>query len=168
MDGLAIFRCGYGCNVLGGLRYDHHTIAFNNPVVTSGFVASAPTDQADVNTENWIPLIGTQYREQQLFGKPRIQGGRIPGLGGECDSEDFSAPTFVFKGSSNYRRGYFMELFMEYSKKFGPGQLGLFGRWNVFHAESTLTVDRVAGGESWLHRIMIFHSIALRGPWAAV
>ena len=85
VDGLAIFRCGYGCNILAGLRYDHHTIAFNDPVLTSGFVNSAITDQADVNTENWIPLIGTQYREQQLFGKPRIQGGRIPGLGGQCE-----------------------------------------------------------------------------------
>ena len=39
-----------------------------------------------------------------------------------------------------------MELFMEYSKQFGPGQLGLFGRWNVLHAESTLPVNEAFGG----------------------
>ena len=85
MEGLAILRCGYGCNILAGLRYDHHTIAFNSPLVTSGFVVSAITDQADVNTENWIPLIGTQYEKQLLSGKFGFQGGWVPGLGGECE-----------------------------------------------------------------------------------
>ena len=147
VDGLAIFRCGYGCNIIGGLRYDHDTVAFNNPVVTSGAVASAITDQADLNTENWIPLIGTQYENNSYLGSLIFRAVGFPAVGGNVRwSEDFAAPTFVFKGSGNYRRGYFTELFMEYSKKFGPGQLGLFGRWNVFHAESTLTVNRVAGG----------------------
>jgi hypothetical protein len=147
VDGLAIFRCGYGCNIIGGVRYDHDTVAFNNPVVTSGAVASAITDQADLNTENWIPLIGTQYENNSYLGSLIFRAVGFPAVGGNVRwSEDFAAPTFVFKGSGNYRRGYFTELFMEYSKKFGPGQLGLFGRWNVFHAESTLTVNRVAGG----------------------
>ena len=102
VDGLAIFRCGYGCNIIGGLRY---------------------------------------------LGSLIFRAVGFPAVGGNVRwSEDFAAPTFVFKGSGNYRRGYFTELFMEYSKKFGPGQVGLFGRWNVFHAESTLTVNRVAGG----------------------
>ena len=147
VDGLAIFRCGYGCNIIGGIRYDHDTVAFNNPVVTSGAVASAITDQADVNTENWIPLIGTQYENNSYLGSLIFRAVGFPAVGGNVRwSEDFAAPTFVFKGSGNYRRGYFMELFMEYSKKLGLGQVGLFGRWNVFHAESTLTVNRVFGG----------------------
>jgi hypothetical protein len=147
VDGLAIFRCGYGCNILAGLRYDHHTIAFSNPVVTSGGVASLITDQADVNTENWIPLIGTQYENNSYLGSLVFRAVGFPALGGNVRySEGFASPTFIFQGKGNYRRGYFTELFMEYTKKFGPGQLGLFGRWNVFHAESTLTLNRVFGG----------------------
>jgi hypothetical protein len=147
VEGLAILRCGYGCNILAGLRYDHHTIAFNSPLVTSGAVVSAITDQADLNTENWIPLIGTQYENNSYLGNLVFRAVGFPALGGNVRwSEGFAFPTFLFLGSSNYRRGYFAELFMEYSKKFGPGQLGLFGRWNVLHAESTLPVNLALGG----------------------
>ncbi len=147
VDGFAILKCGNGFNILGGLRYDHYTVAFNNPVVTSGAVVSAITDEADVNAENWIPLLGAQYEQNGYLGSLVFRAVGFPALWGKVRySEAFAGPAFIFQGSGNYRRGYFLELFTEYAWKFGPGQLGLFGRWNLFHAESTLTLNRVAGG----------------------
>jgi hypothetical protein len=145
LEALAIFRCGYGCNILGGFRYDHYDITLNNPVNPVG-VGSLTTDVADLNVRNFIPLIGTQYENHSYLGSLLFRAVGFPVLGGDVQYQEPFAGATALRGSGHYRRGYFAELFMEYTKKFGPGQLGLFARWNEFHAQSTLNVNALAGG----------------------
>ncbi len=145
IEGLAILRCCYGFNILGGFRYDHYDITLKNPVnPTIGL--SLPTDQADLNVRNYIPLIGTQYENRSYLGTILFRAVGFPALGGDVKYLEPFAGLQAIQGTGNYRRGYFFELFMEYTKKFAPGQLGLFARWNEFHAQSTLSVNALAGG----------------------
>jgi hypothetical protein len=145
LEALAILRCGYGFNILGGFRYDHYDITLNNPVNPVG-VGSLTTDVADLNVRNFIPLIGTQYENHCYLGSLLFRAVGFPALGGDVQYQEPFAGATALRGTGNYRRGYFAELFMEYSKKFGAGQLGLFARWNEFHAQSTLSVNSHAGG----------------------
>jgi hypothetical protein len=145
IEGLAILRCGYGCNILAGFRYDHYDISLKNPVNPIG-VASLATDQADLSVRSYIPLIGTQYENQSYLGSILIRAVGFPALGGDLNYQEPFAGATALRGTGNYRRGYFFELFMEYTKKFGPGQLGLFARWNDLHALSTASVSSLFGG----------------------
>ena len=145
VEGLAILRCGYGCNIIGGFRYDHYDASFKNPVNPVG-VGSAPTDQADLDVRNYIPLIGTQYEHDSYLGSLLVRAVGFPALGGDVKYLEPFAGNTAIQATGSYRRGYFFELFMEYTKKFGPGQLGLFARWNDLHAQSTLSASAFGGG----------------------
>jgi len=145
LEALGIFRCCYGFNIIGGFRYDHYDFTLRNPINPVG-VTSLTTDEADLSIRNYIPLIGTQYENHSYLGSILFRAVGFPALGGDVQYEEPFAGATALKGTGNYRRGYFMELFMEYTKTFGPGQLGLFARWNEFHAQSTLSVNALAGG----------------------
>ncbi len=138
IEGLAILRCCYGFNILGGFRYDHYDITLENPVNRN--VPSLPTDRADLNVRNYIPLIGTQYEHDSYLGSLLFRAVGFPALGGDVQYQEPLQGVVALHGTGNYRRGYFFELFMEYTKKFGLGQMGLFARWNELHAQSTLSV----------------------------
>jgi hypothetical protein len=144
LEALAILRCGCGFNILGGFRYDHYDITLSNP--RNSTVVSLPTDQADLNVRNYIPLIGTQYENHSYLGSLVFRAVGFPALGGDVKYLEPFGGAQALSGTGNYRRGYFAELFMEYSKKFGPSQLGLFARWNELHAQSTVSVTNLTGG----------------------
>jgi hypothetical protein len=145
IEGLAILRCGYGCNIIAGFRYDHYDISLKNPVNSLG-ILSLPTDQADFNVRNYIPLIGTQYEYNSQMGSLLFRAVGFPALGGDLNYQEPFGGLIALRATGHYRRGYFFELFMEYTKKFGPSQLGLFARWNELHAQSTASVSSLAGG----------------------
>jgi len=49
---------------------------------------------------------------------------------------------FVRSGMhGNWGNGYFLELFAEYSTRFGSSEIGIFGRWNGLEDRSTVNVD---------------------------
>jgi hypothetical protein len=144
LEALAILRCGYGCNIIGGFRYDHYDISLKNPVSVG--VLSLPTDHADLNVRNYIPLVGTQYEYNSQMGSLLFRAVGFPALGGDLNYQEPFAGAVALRATGHYRRGYFFELFMECSKKFGTGQLGLFARWNELHAQSTASVNTLGGG----------------------
>lgn len=144
LEALGILRCGYGFNIVGGFRYDHYDFTLRNPV--NPFVPSLTTDETDLSIRNYIPLIGTQYENHSYLGSLVFRAVGFPVLGGDVQYQEPFGGVFALRGTGNYRRGYFAELFMEYTKKFGPSQLGLFARWNDFHAQSTLNVNALVGG----------------------
>ncbi len=145
LEALAILRCGYGFNILGGFRYDHYDITLSNPINPVG-VASLATDQADLYVRNYIPLIGTQYEYYSSLGSLVFRAVGFPALGGDVKYLEPFAGGTALQGTGNYRRGYFFEAFMEYTKKFGPGQLGVFARWNDLHALSTVSFTSLPVG----------------------
>ena len=144
-EGLALLRLGYGFNILGGFRYDHYDASFKNPANPVS-VTSLPTDQADLDFRSYIPLIGAQYEHDSYLGSLLFRAVGFPALGGDVKYLEPFIGVGAFQATGSYRRGYFFELFMEYTKKFGPSQVGLFGRWNELHALSTASVNQLQGG----------------------
>ena len=115
-------------------------------ITTMSTAACSELGLADLNVINYIPLIVTQYENHSYLGSIVFRAVGFPALGGEVNYLEPFGGVIALEATGHYRRGYFMELFMEYTKKFGPGQLGLFARWNEFHAQSTLNGNLINGG----------------------
>ena len=142
IDGLATFSPGAGFSFLAGVRYDKYTTEFRDPFAAFN-VNSLPSDTADVITHNVIPLVGAQAgydcpQSRLLF---RVVG--FPTLLGSVKYRQNFAGTGAIEASGNYKKGYFLELFSQYVRKFGPGEVGIFARWSGTHGEVDLDVDSV-------------------------
>jgi hypothetical protein len=136
VDGLVAFGTG-GLNVLAGLRYDYYTIRFKNPFDVAG-ILSLPTDTADATSEGWIPLFGLQYAQSSSTGNLVFRAVGVPTLLGNIRYKQTFGGTDRGDVRGNYSSGYFLEFFAEYSKTFGPGSVGVFGRWNTTQGNSNV------------------------------
>jgi hypothetical protein len=147
VDAVAALGGGCGCSGLSalvGLRYDYYNTQFthSNPFFT--FPLGAVGDGATVNSQGWIPLIGTQvaYASSTTNLVVRVVG--FPYLAGNAKYTEtiggLGAASAQFSGT--YNNGYFMEVFSEYSRTVGVGGIGVFGRWNMTHGnmDSDLSV----------------------------
>jgi hypothetical protein len=130
--------CG-GITLLAGLRYDSYQSKFKNPADVN--VLSLPSDQSDVTSEGWIPLIGTQYAVQGEAQSLVVRAVGIPTLVGTVKYKETIAGFERANLSGNYNGGGFLEFFAEYTRNFCGGSLGLFGRWNTTEGKANPNVD---------------------------
>ncbi|AFM23008.1 TonB-dependent receptor [Desulfomonile tiedjei] len=127
VDGL--FAFGKQLSLLAGLRFDRYSNKFKNPSNAIA-VVSNPNDTADVNSDGWIPLVGTQYVYADTTTNLTVRAVGFPVLLGNFKYREAVGGANALEGSGNWRGGYFLEIFGEYSKRLGPGTIGVFGRWN--------------------------------------
>jgi len=135
VDGLLAFGGPNGLNLLAGLRYDYYTVRFKDPYNVAG-VVSLPTDTADATSKGWIPLFGAQYTQSSSMGNLVVRAVGVPTLLGSIKYNQTFSGFLRAEGTGNYSNGYFLEFFAEYSKNFGPGSVGVFGRWNSTQGNS--------------------------------
>ena len=140
VDGLASFSPFSGFSLLAGVRYDKFTTEFRDPFAAFS-VLSLPGDTADVITENWIPLVGGQVgytcsQSRLLF---RVVG--FPTLLGSVKYRQTFGGANSLEASGNYKNGYYLELFTQYVRRFGPGEIGAFARWSGTRGEVDLDLD---------------------------
>jgi hypothetical protein len=129
VDGLLAFGSPSGLNLLAGLRYDYYTVRFKDPFNVAG-VLNAFTDTADATSEGWIPLFGAQYAQSSSAGSLVVRAVGVPTLIGNLKYNQTFGAFARAETKGNYNNGWFLEFFAEYSKSFGPGSVGVFGRWN--------------------------------------
>jgi hypothetical protein len=140
-------------SVVGGLRYDYNTTSFSNPFNVWGFNPSnAP--EADFTFDTFIPFLGVQTGFSNSNGNLAVRVIGFPALFGTVKYQEtnlaFAGPNFArIEGSGNYRNGYFLEVFAEYSRRMmGSGQIGVFGRWNAMHGESVFDLEGALPGSA--------------------
>ena len=141
VDGVCSFGSPSGLSLLAGLRYDYFTTRFKNPVETLAIVGSRDGDTADVTSEGWIPLFGTQCAYTGAWGSLLARVVGVPTLLGNVKYQQTLFSGDRVKARGNWTNGYFLEFFSEYSKKLGPGTLGLFGRWNLAQGKSNVSLE---------------------------
>lgn len=151
VDGLLAFGCAGGLNALAGLRYDYYTVRFKNPF-NATFVTSLPSDTADATSEGWIPLFGLQYAQSSSMGSLVVRAVGVPTLLGTVKyNQTVGGTPARVEARGNYNNGYFLEIFAEYSKSFGPGSVGVFGRWNGTkgYANADFAIPPLAGTDTF-------------------
>lgn len=147
VDGLLALSCKGGAGaLLVGLRYDYYTARFSDPETTFTGVGSLPTDEADVISEGWIPLLGVQYALNNATTNLVARFVGIPTLAGNVKYNETLAGTSRLGSKANWNGGYFMEMFLEYDRKIGSmGGVGVFCRWNSAGGRADLDTTLVPG-----------------------
>ena len=138
VDGLAAFSPGYagGFALLAGLRYDYFYSKYDSPYNNFGF-PSSPLDEATIRSQAWIPLIGAQYAYNGPLSSLSMRFVGFPTLGGNFrGNENVGAGVSPGEGRGNYQGGYFLEFFGEASRNISGANIGVFVRWNDFHAHA--------------------------------
>jgi hypothetical protein len=138
VDGL--FAVGKQLSLLAGFRFDRYSNKFKNPSNAIG-VGTNPNDTADVNSDGWIPLVGTQYAYSDATTNLTVRAVGFPVLLGTVKYRESFGGATALEGKGNWTRGYFLEIFGEYAKKFGPGNIGVFGRFNATEGKSSANFD---------------------------
>lgn len=155
-----IFAIGSPCGgfaLLAGLRYDYYTARFENPY-NFGNAVFGLTDEADVTSEGWIPLLGTQYALSSSMGSLVVRAVGVPTLVGTARyKQTIGGIGERVEAKGNWNGRGFLEVFTEYSKSFGPGAVGVFGRWNIAqgNADLDLNIAPLPGSQTYklaLHR----------------
>jgi len=128
IDALLSYRCTEGLTALAGFRYDYYTSHFrqlNVPVADTG----------DVIINNYIPLVGLQWSYLSANTNLVFRTVGFPVIFGNFKLiELFNGDPFEARG--NFKNGYFVEAFTEYSRTLGSAGVGVFARWNLAHTES--------------------------------
>ena len=141
VDGL--FAWGNPCSgfkILAGLRYDHYTARFKNPVNVVG-MGSSSTDTADASSDGWIPLVGVQYAASSTAQSLIFRVVGIPTLLGNVWYKQTANGIDRVDVKGDYKGGYFLEVFTEYTKRFCGGSVGVFGRWNAAKGDSNVNFE---------------------------
>ena len=157
VDGLFAFGpCCGPATLLVGLRYDYFTTRFQDPPFAQIAPPPAPPvvisgnfgDEADVTSQAWIPLIGVQVAYEGANSKLAVRAVGFPTTLGSVKYSETILVTNRVEATGTYNNGSFLEVFAEYSRKFGGADVGVFGRWNNLHGNSDLSVDLLPAGGS--------------------
>jgi hypothetical protein len=153
VDGALTLLCG-PTEFLAGFRYDRFSTNFKDPADFVG-ILGLPSDRADLTVNSYIPFVGVQLRQGSPFGSNltfRIIG--FPWFVNDMKYHDsIGAFNVIVQDRIQLKRGavtnYFIEAFAEYGRTiFRDGNIGLFGRWNLFHETTTrVAIDDVFDGE---------------------
>jgi len=161
VDGLFALGSKCGLSLLAGVRYDYYTVQFNDPNVLD-FPLGAATDEADVVSQGWIPLVGTQYALNNATTNLVFRVVGIPTLVGYLKYNETINGANRLEASGNYKSGYFVEAFAEYGRKLnGAAYLGIFGRYQATHGQVDASVDLLPGNTSDTYKIGVN-----RNAWA--
>jgi len=146
VDGLLAFSCGGGGALLAGLRYDSYTVKYTDPTTVGTALPSLVTDEADVISNGWIPLLGVQYSLNNSTTNLVARFVGIPTLAGDVKYNETFGGGLRFDSKANWNGGYFMEFFTEYERKFGGAAgIGVFGRWNCAAGHASLDGTLLSG-----------------------
>ncbi|MGB6064216.1 MAG: hypothetical protein WBG50_05385 [Desulfomonilaceae bacterium] len=159
VDGAFLIN-GPGCvSLILGLRYDYFNTEFSNtgtfftsPAgVAAPFTLGLPTDQATAESQGWIPLIGTQVAYTSPTTNLTVRAVGFPTLLGNVKYRETIGALGSAEFTGTYNNGYFLEVFTDYTRKFGAGGVGVFARWNMTHGNcnSDLNLPVVAGNNSF-------------------
>ena len=155
VDGIFAFGpCCGPATLLVGLRYDYFTTRFQDPPFAQIAPPPAPPqtapigDEADVTSQAWIPLIGVQVAYEGASSKLAVRAVGFPTTLGSVKYSETILVTNRVEATGTYNNGSFLEVFAEYSRKFGGADVGVFGRWNNLHGNSDLSVDLLPAGVS--------------------
>lgn len=132
-----------GFTVLGGVRYDFFDIRSQDPTLPTIFWPGLSTDTADLTLKTWFPLGGVQYASKDGESGFLIQVLATPVLLGRVNAKETVGgfgPARI-EASGNYRSGGLIEVFTEFTKKFGDAEGGLFARYTWVNAKSDVAVD---------------------------
>ncbi len=135
---------GYGRGqVLAGFRFDRFATNFQDPESFSG-ITGLPSDRSDVTMNGYIPFVGYQLQQDS----PHVSRLKIRVIGFPWFSADMKYHDtvggigVVLQDRIELRKvasgKYFVEAFAEYERNIvRNGTVGLFARWNAFHAASS-------------------------------
>jgi hypothetical protein len=162
-DGVFAFgpTCG-PASLLVGLRYDYFTTGFTGPP----FDPTSPTPpgggtttvEADVITQAVIPLVGVQASYGGSESKLMMRAMGFPTVFGSVKYNETILVANRLEATGNYKSGYFLEAFAEYSRKFGGAEVAGFCRYNLFQGNSDLNVDLLPAGGSQTFRLGFLRS----------
>jgi hypothetical protein len=153
VDGALTLSCG-PTELLAGFRYDRFSTNFKDPADFAG-ILGLPSDRGDLTVNSYIPFVGVEFSQGSSFGSHltfRIIG--FPWFVNDMKYHDsIGAFSVVVQDRIQLKRGaatnYFIEAFAEYDRNiFRDGNIGLFGRWNLYHETTTrVAIDDVFDGE---------------------
>jgi len=146
VDGALVIGRWSGLSAIVGLRYDYYSTQFKDPAIFNTFALSGITDEATATSEGWIPLFGTQVAYTTPTTSLTVRAVGVPVLLGTVKYRETIGglgPLGSAEFSGTYKSGYFLEVFAEYTRVFGPGGMGIFGRWNTTHgtSDADLSID---------------------------
>ncbi len=139
LDAAATYSMPLAFKALAGFRYEHFSTKFEDPSSVLGLMTT-PDDTADATVNSYLPFVGVQYNtggfSAKLIGFPIAPAKTTYGETGVL-----GVSTRV-ESRGNWSRGYFMEIFAEYSRDFSRGiGVGAFARWNWLHGQGGLATD---------------------------
>ena len=143
LDAMAVLGSPCGLNLIAGFRWDSYSIRLGNPnpgvVLFPGFGLLA--NEAELTTNAYIPLIGTQFccSSGPCCGLTmRVVG--FPWAPGHVRFGETILPIARVQLTSNFSRASFIEVSSEYSRKWaGFGCIGIFARYNHFEGKGSAT-----------------------------
>ena len=144
LEALATFGCGGG-SLLAGFRYDHFSTRFTNPFNLFG-IESLVTDRADATANSYIPLVGVQWRNIGATSSLTVRAVGFPVIPGNINYLQSFVGALALEATSHYKNSSFLEVFAEYAWKFGPADIGVFGRYNATHIKSDATFNFIVPG----------------------
>lgn len=164
-----IFGVGPKCgpaSLLLGLRYDVYTVRFKDPPFDRiAEVDDLIDDEADILSRAIIPLIGVQSSYESANSRLLARVIGFPSLFGWVKYNETALVTSRLEGSGNYNGRGFLEVFAEYSRKWGGADIGLFGRWNMVQGYGNLNLDVLGGFDGLLTGGQKFALSITRTSW---
>ncbi len=153
IDGRLACSCG-GRNFswLAGFRYDHFSTSWQFAFDPFGGIPFSSSDRADITVNSYIPYVGFQYSCLgstsnaclRLIGFPWV-----PATVQHLQSGEAGTGTRADSNGNFGRRGYFIEIFGEYSRTvFGGAGLGVWFRWQDLSGRGNLDTTISPGGLS--------------------
>ena len=125
VEALATFGYG-GMSLIAGFRYDHFSARFTNAVEST--FGSEVDNIADVTANSYIPIVGAQCRYSSATSRLIVRTVGFPVIPGDFSYVEPTGSTTSLIATGHYNNSYFLEIFAEYAWKFGPADIGIFGR----------------------------------------
>ncbi|MGO9566019.1 MAG: hypothetical protein ACLP5H_00615 [Desulfomonilaceae bacterium] len=128
MDGLIAIDDGERGSVLAGLRYTDNASHQKNPFNLVNNPISAPTGTTDFTAYSVFPIFGYQVAYEGSWGRLGVYALGASVAWGSVKTARTNGGIERLEQNGSFNKGYLMEVFADYSKRFGSGQMGIFGR----------------------------------------
>lgn len=150
LEALATFGYG-GMSLIAGFRYDHFSVRFSDTVDST--YGTNIANIADMTANSYIPIVGVQCRYDGVTSRLTVRTVGFPVIPGNFSYLEPTGSNTSLIATGNYNNSYFLEVFAEYAWKFGPADIGIFGRYNGTRIKSNATTTGNLGGvistETW-------------------